>query len=63
MPWRCVSVSSGFCNGEPDWEKKPEIMHPGADPIGFPQNGTYKLDPKECGKFLTLGESLKRRVS
>lgn len=54
--WRCANnVFAGYCDGEPDWETKPQV----STQDGALRGGKCKLDNTTCGrlvKFSSLNE-------
>jgi len=55
MKWRCVSDYFKYCEGEPDYGKKPVELGAGE----YLAMGTCKLSPKTCGRCQTFTEQLK----
>jgi len=61
IKWRCVEDKFGYCSGVPDWEVEPHIQG-GKDGLATViTSGKCKRDPKTCGKYQTLTQSLKAR--
>lgn len=64
--WRCVKKSlDGYCKGTPEWETEPiditeslkeKIEESKASYYPTYSNGTCKLQPETCGRFLTISE-------
>ena len=61
IKWRCVQDKFGYCSGVPDWEEEPHIQCAGDGKPSVITGGKCKRDPKTCGKYQTLTQSLKVR--
>jgi len=57
--WHCTNNLTGYCSGEPEWEKEPSILKVGEKAIeGYSYGGICKLDWHNCGKFKSATEML-----
>jgi len=46
--WHCVNSFGKYCDGIPEWDKKPQ-----ENGAGFFGSGTCKLNPETCGRCKT----------
>jgi len=53
--WRCLNDVWGYCKDEPTCKRKPKEV--GIEGKIF-TGGECKLDPKSCGRYLSLSQQL-----